>query len=95
MVDPATGKRKIDLTSKSWEFHELYGRLKQFGGTRSKAFHHGIFPSEKNYPPSHDKNGKWIDYSLVQYGGNLCDRGLRIEEEPAPVREELNARGSA
>lgn len=94
VVDPKSGKRRIEMNSTSWEVHQLYGRLKQFGGKRSKAFHHGIFPSEKNYPPSHDKNGKWIDYSLVQYGGNLCDRGLRIEEQPAPTKDHLNNRAS-
>lgn len=94
VVDPKSGKRRIEMNSTSWEVHQLYGRLKQFGGKRSKAFHHGIFPSEKNYPPSHDKNGKWIDYSLVQYGGNLCDRGLRIEEQPAPTKDHLNNRAT-
>lgn len=77
----------------------MYGRLKQFGGTKTKSYAHGIFPHEPNYPPDRDGSGKLIDYSLQQHGGMLCDRGLRtvITEHVPPTELDKRARkaGSA
>lgn len=93
VFNPATGQRRIADQSNSWEFHEIYGRLRRFGAKKEKTYSVGIFPGERNYPPSRDGDGKKIDYALAKFGGSFADRALRTEMIEVPADPEWERRG--
>lgn len=93
VYDPVTGRRKAEGHSATWETHEIYGRLKRFGGKTSKTYSQGLNATDPNYPPDCEPDGTRIDYALARYGGPFADRGLRTEMVPAPVDPEWERKG--
>lgn len=83
----------MEDSSQSWEYHQLFGRLKRFGAEKEKTYSVGIFKGERNYPPSRDGNGDHIDYSLAKYGGSFAERKLRTEFIELPVDPTWEKRG--
>ena len=62
------------------------GGVKKYGGKKSGTFSHGtVWPSNKDYPPSFDKEGNPIDYSVAKNGGIFKETFLRGRIVTVPV----------